>query len=159
DGSGRTLASDPASNLLFASQGDVKSALQGKVAAGWQERTPLALESAAPLATAEGAVVVAENVDDTLLNAGARLTSVDLALVQSGRIVAASRGLRRSLTFATDATADAGLVGQSGDTFKRTSVGPDPYFAAARPIVLGNGKVIGTLLVSVPAQPIDDALQ
>jgi len=159
DASGRTLASDPASNLQFASQGDVKSALQGKLASGWQERTPLALESAAPLGAAGGgAVVVAENVDDALLNAGSRLTSLEMALVQNGRIVSASRGLRRSLTFASDPTADAALVGQSGDTFKRSSVGPDAYFAAARPIALGNGKVIGTLLVSSPARPVDDAV-
>jgi signal transduction histidine kinase len=159
DANGHTLASDPASNLLFANQGDVKSSLQGKLAAGWQERTPLALESAAPLPNAEGAVVVAENVDDALLNSGARLTSVELALVQNGRIVSASRGLRRSLTFATDASADPDLLGQSGDLFKRTAVGSDAYFAAARPISLANGRVIGTLVASTLARPIDDAVQ
>ncbi|MBV9577317.1 MAG: PAS domain-containing protein, partial [Chloroflexi bacterium] len=157
DPAGRTLASDPATNLQFAGQGDVKAALQGKLAAGWQERTPLALESTAPLPEGGGAVAVAENVDDTLLNTAARLTSQELALVQNGRIVSASRGVRRSLTFATDNTADPGLIGQSGDTFKRTSVGPDAYFVTSRPISLSNGKVIGTLLAAEPAAPIDDA--
>jgi signal transduction histidine kinase len=157
DASGHTLASDPASNIQFASQGDIKSALQGKLAAGWQERTPLALEAAAPLPDGGGAVAVAENVDDGLLNTGARLTSLEMALVQNGRIVSASRGLRRSLTFAADNTADPDLLGQGADTFRRTSVGPDSYYLAARPISFSNGKVIGTLLVGTPAQPIDDA--
>jgi signal transduction histidine kinase len=164
DAGGRTLASDPASNLQFGNQGDVKSALQGKVAAGWQERTPLALESTAPLPGADGqspagAVVVAENVDDTLLNSGARLTSLESALVQNGRIVSASRGLRRSLTFATDNSADPALLGKSGDTFARTSLGPDGYFLASRPIMLGNSRQIGTLLVGLPAQPLDAAVR
>jgi hypothetical protein len=155
DVSGHTLASDPASNLQFANQGDIKAALQGKLAAGWQERTPLALESTAPLPAADGAVLVAENVDDTLLNAGAKLTSEEMALVQNGRIVSASRGIRRSLTFASDTSADPDLLAQSGDAFDRTSVGPDAYYLAARPITLSNGKVVGTLLAGTSAQPID----
>ncbi|HEY2596478.1 MAG TPA: histidine kinase dimerization/phospho-acceptor domain-containing protein, partial [Chloroflexota bacterium] len=157
DNEGHTLASDPASNIAFGTQGDVKIALQGKLTAGWQERTPLALEASAPLPDGGGAVAVAENVDDGLLNTGARLTSMEMALVQNGRIVSASRGLRRSLTFATDNTADPSLVGQSGDTFERASVGPDSYFVAARPITVSNGRAIGTLLVGTPTRPIDDA--
>jgi signal transduction histidine kinase len=164
DASGRTLASDPASNLQFGNQGDVKSALQGKLTAGWQERTPLALESAAPLPAADGqappgAVVVAENVDDTLLNAGSRLTGLEMALVQNNRIVSASRGIRRSLTFATDNSADASLIGKSGDTFARGGVGPDGYNLAARAITVGNNRAIGTLLVGAPSQPIDDTVR
>jgi signal transduction histidine kinase len=164
DAGGRTLASDPASNLQFGNQGDVKAALQGKLAAGWQERTPLALESTAPLPGADGqspagAVVVAETVDDTLLNAGARLTSLEFALVQNGRIVSASRGVRRSLTFATDTSADAALLGKTGDTFARTSVGPDGYFLASRPISVGNSRQIGTLLAGLPVQPVDAAIR
>ncbi|MBV9326194.1 MAG: PAS domain-containing sensor histidine kinase [Chloroflexi bacterium] len=157
DAGGHTLASDPASNLQFATQGDVKTALQGKLAAGWQERTPLALESAAPLPEGDGAVLVAENVDDTLLNTGARLTSLEMALVENGRMISASRGIRRSLTFAADTSADTNLVRQSGDTFERTTIGPDAYYLAARPITLSNGKVIGTLLAGSAAAAVDDA--
>jgi signal transduction histidine kinase len=165
DAGGRTLASDPASNLQFGAQGDVKTALQGKLASGWQERTPLALESTAPVTVAAGqpvigAVVVAENVDDTLLNSGAHLTGNDMALVENGRIVAASRAIRRSLTFATDTAADASLITASGDTFARSSVGADGYFFAARPITVGsNNRVIGTILVGAAAQAIDDAVR
>jgi signal transduction histidine kinase len=164
DAAGRTLASDPASNLQFGNQGDVKSALQGKLAAGWQERTPLALEATAPLPADNGqpppgAVVVAENVDDTMLNAGSRLTGLELALVQNNRIVSASRGIRRSLTFATDNTADAALIEKSGDTFLRTSVGPDGYYLAARAITVGNGRPIGTLLVGAPSIAVDNAVR
>jgi len=165
DASGKTLASDPASNLQFGNQGDVKTALQGKLAAGWQERTPLALESTAPLPGAagqppEGAAVVAENVDDTLLNTGARLTGLELALVQNARIVSASRDVRRSLTFATDSSADGNLIGKSGDTFARSNVGPDGYYFAARAITVGsNNRSIGTILVGASAQPVDDAVR
>jgi signal transduction histidine kinase len=164
DASGRTLASDPASNLQFGNQGDVKSALQGKLAAGWQDRTPLALESTAPLPGADGqpppgAVVVAENVDDTFLNAASRLTGLDIALVQNNRIVSASRAIRRSLTFATDNSADPGLLGKSGDTFQRSGVGPDGYYLAARAITVGNNRTIGTLLVGAPSGALDDAVR
>lgn len=162
DGSGRTLASDPASNIQFGNQSDVKTALQGKLAVGWQERTPLALEGTAPLragGAVPGAVVVAENVDDTFLNTAARLTGLDLALVQNGRIVSASRELRRSLAFTTDLSADGSLVGQPGDTFARSHFGPDTYFVAARGISVANGREIGTLLVSAPTEPIDTAVR
>ena len=159
DASGRTLASDPASNLQFGNQSDVKSALQGKVAAGWQERTPPALESVAPLPGGGGAALVAENVDDGLLNTGARVTGLEMALVQNGRIVSASRGVRRSLTFATDATFNGAPDSAAGDAFARSSVGPDGYFFAVRPIRPGNNRAIGTLLVGMPAQPVDDALR
>ena len=162
DAAGRTLASDPASNLQFGNQGDVKTALQGKLAAGWQERTPLALEATAPLRAdgpLPGAVVVAENVDDGFLNTGLRLTGLDMALVQNGRIVAASRNARRSLSFATDLNADPALVGPSGDTFARSSFGPDAYFVATRAITVGGGRIIGTLLVALPAEPTETAVQ
>jgi len=165
DATGKTLASDPASNLQFGNQGDVKTALQGKLGAGWQERTPLALESTAPIPGPAGqppggAVVVAENVDDTLLNAGARLTGLELVLVQNGRIVSASRDVRRSLTFATENSADANLIGKSGDTFARSRVGPDGYYFASRAITVGtNNRSIGTVLVGASAQPIDDAVR
>ena len=164
DAGGRTLASDPASNIQFGNQGDVKSALQGKLAAGWQERTPLALEATAPLPAAAGqappgVVVVAENVDDTLLNAGSRLTGLEMALVQNNRIVSASRGIRRSLTFAPDNSADTALIGKSGDTFLRTSVGPDSYYLAARAITVGNARQIGTILVGEPSAAVDDAVR
>lgn len=162
DAVGKTLASDPASNLQFGNQGDVKTALQGKLAAGWQERTPLALESTAPLPgqPPAGAAVVAENVDDSLLNAGARLTGLELALVQNGRIVSASRDVRRSLTFATDNSADANLIARSGDTFARSRVGPDGYYFASRGITVGsNNRLIGTVLVGASAQPIDEAVR
>ncbi len=168
DGVGRTLASDPASNLPFATQGDVKAALQGKLAAGWQERGLLVLEATAPLRVdglQAGAAVVAVNVDDGFLNTGLKLTGFEMGVVttqpnQPGRIVAASRGLRRSISFTGDATADAELVGKPGDSFKRAAVGADRFFLAARGIALGNnGREIGTMLVGTPVESIDGGVR
>lgn len=162
DASGHTLASDPASNVQFGNQADVKTALQGKLSVGWQERTPLALEAAAPLRDGgplPGAVVVAENVDDGFLTTGLRLTGLDMALVQNGRFVAASRNVRRSLSFATDLNADPSLVPTGSDTFERARIGPDAYFVAARPIALNSGRQIGVMLVAESADPIDAAVQ
>ena len=167
DGGGHTLASDPASNLLFGAQGDVKTALQGKLAAGWQERGVLAIEATAPLRDGgpqPGAVVVAVNVDDGFLNTGLKLTGLEMGVVttqpnQPARVVAASRGLRRSISFTGDSTADGDLVGKPGDSFKRAVVGADGYFLAARGIAVGNGREIGTMLIGMPAEPIDDALR
>jgi signal transduction histidine kinase len=167
DGGGHTLASDPASNLPFGTQGDVKTSLQGKLAAGWQERGVLALEATAPLRVdgpQPGAAVVAVNVDDGFLNAGSKLTGLEMAIVttqpnQPARIVAASRGLRRSISFSGDSTADTDLVGKPGDSFKRAVVGADGFFLAARGIVLSNGREIGTMLIGLPVEPIDDAVR
>jgi signal transduction histidine kinase len=166
DGGGHTLASDPASNLPFGSQGDVKTALQGKLSAGWQERGFLAIEATAPLRVGgpePGAVVVAVNADDGFLSTGLKLTGLEMGVVttqpnQPGHIVAASRGLRRAISFTGDPTADPDLVGKSGDTFKRSVVGADGFLLAARGIVVGNGRLIGTMLVGVPVQPIDEAV-
>jgi signal transduction histidine kinase len=170
DGGGHTLASDPASNLPFGNQGDVKTALQGKLAAGWQERGVLAIEATAPLRDGgpePGAVVVAVNVDDGFLIMAAKLTGLELGVVtgydpaksQTGHIVAASRGLRRSISFTGDSTPDPALVGKPEDAFKRAVVGPDGFFLAARGITVGNGREIGTMLVGVPAGPIDDEVR
>jgi signal transduction histidine kinase len=159
DGSGRTLASDPASNLPFGTQADVKTALQGRMIVGWQERGVLALEATSPLRDGgpmPGAAVVAVNVDDGFLNTAQRLTGLEMAIVTNGRMVAASRGLRRSISFTGDPTADGDLVGKSGDVFKRTRVSADGYFLAARGIAVGN-RQIGTMLVGTAAQPVDDA--
>ena len=166
DGGGHTLASDPASNLPFGTQGDVKTALQGKLSAGWQERGFLAIEATAPLRDGRpepGAVVVAVNVDDGFLSTGLKLTGLEMGVVttqpnQPARIVAASRGLRRSISFTGDSTADAVLIGKPGDSFERAVVGADAYFLAARGIVVGNNRQIGTMLVGVPVQPIDEAV-
>jgi signal transduction histidine kinase len=161
DGSGRTLASDPASNLLFGNQGDVKTALQGRLSVGWQERNVLSIEAASPLRDGgpmPGAAVVAVNVDDSFLNTALRLTGLEMAIVTNGRMVAASRGLRRSITLTGDSTADAELVGKPGDAFKSTRVNADGYFLAARGIALSNGRVIGTMLVGTPAQPVEGAV-
>src|SRR5205823_4471448 len=162
DGGGHTLASDPASNLPFGTQGDVKTALQGRMAIGWQERGVLALEAASPLRAGgpmPGAAVVATNIDDGFLNTALRLTGLEAGVVTGGRVVAASRGLRRSITFTADNTADADLVGKPGDSFKRSHVGPDGFFFASRGIFLtAGGKEIGTLLVGASTQPVDDAV-
>jgi len=166
DGGGHTLASDPASNLPFGTQGDVKTALQGKLSAGWQERGFLAIEATAPLRVGgpePGAAVVAVNVDDGFLTAGLKLTGLEMGVVttqpnQPARIVAASRGLRRAISFTGDLTADPDLVGKPGDGFKRSVVGADGFFLAARGITVGNNRVLGTMLVGVPAQPIDEAV-
>jgi signal transduction histidine kinase len=162
DGGGHTLASDPASNLPFGTQGDVKTGLQGRMSVGWQERGILVLEAVSPLRNGgpmPGAVVVAVNVDDGFLNTALRLTGLDMAIVTNGRMVAASRGLRRSISFSGDPTADADLVGKSGDAFKRTCVSADGYFLASRGIAVSSGgRQIGTMLVGALAQPVDDAV-
>jgi signal transduction histidine kinase len=161
DGSGRTLASDPASNVPFGTQGDVKTALQGRITAGWQERGVLVLEAASPLRNGgpmPGAVVTAENIDDGFLFTGQRLTGMDMALVTSGHIVAASRDLRRSISFVGDTTADPDLAAANSDLFKRTRAGAETFLFAARGITLSNGRQIGTLLVGTDSQPIDDAV-
>ncbi len=161
DGGGHTLASDPASNLPFGTQGDVKTALQGRMSVGWQERGILVLEAASPLrdnGPTPGAVVVATNVDDGFLNTALRLTGLEMAIVTNGRMVAASRGLRRSISFSGDPTADADLVGKSSDVFKRTRVSADGYFLAARGISPSNGRQIATMLVGALTQPVDDAV-
>ncbi|HLZ28356.1 MAG TPA: ATP-binding protein [Chloroflexota bacterium] len=165
DGGGHTLASDPASNLPFGTQGDVKTALQGKLSAGWQERGLLTIEATAPLRVGRpepGAVVVAVNVDDFFLSTGLKLTGLEMGVVttqpnQPGRVVAASRGLRRSIVVTGDSTADADLLGKPGDSFKRAVVGADSYFLAARGIMAGN-RLIGTMLVGAPVQPVDEAV-
>jgi signal transduction histidine kinase len=162
DGSGRTLASDPASNLPFGNQGDVKTALQGRLSVGWQERGVLAIEATSPLrfgGPMPGAAVVATNIDDSFLNAGLRLTGLEMGMVTNGRIVAASRGLRRSLSFTSDTAADDDLVGKSGDTFKRSRAGSDGFFLASRGISLSNGREIGTMLVGTSTQLVDDAVR
>jgi signal transduction histidine kinase len=162
DGSGRTLASDPASNLPFGSQGDVKTALQGRLSVGWQERGVLAIEATSPLrfgGPMPGAAVVATNIDDSFLNAGLRLTGLEMGMVTNGRIVAASRGLRRSLSFTGDTAADGDLVGKGGDTFKRSRAGSDGFFLASRGISLSNGREIGTMLVGTSTQLVDDAVR
>jgi signal transduction histidine kinase len=161
DGGGHTLASDPASNLPFGNQSDVKTALQGRMFVGWQERNVLSIEAASPLRDGgpmPGAAVVAVNVDDSFLNTALRLTGLEMAIVTNGRMVAASRGLRRSITLTGDSTADAELVGKPGDAFKRTRINADGYFLAARGIALSNGRVIGTMLVGTPAQPVEGAV-
>jgi signal transduction histidine kinase len=160
DGSGRTLASDPASNLPFGNQGDVKTALQGRMSAGWQERGVLAIEAASPLRNdgpMPGAAVVATNIDDGFLATAQRLTGLEMAIVTNGRMVAASREVRRSISFTGDVSADGDLIGKTGDTFKRTRAGAESFFFAARGITTGN-RQIGTMLVGAPAQPIDDAV-
>jgi signal transduction histidine kinase len=106
---------------------------------------------------------VAVNADDGFLSTGLKLTGLEMGVVttqpnQPGHIVAASRGLRRAISFTGDTTADPDLVGKSGDTFKRSVVGADGFFLAARGIVVGNGRLIGTMLVGVPVQPIDEAV-
>ncbi|MGI9148289.1 MAG: ATP-binding protein [Chloroflexota bacterium] len=167
DPAGHALASDPASNLPFGTQSDVKTALQGKLAGGWQERGLLVLEATAPLRVdgpQPGAAVVAVNVDDGFLNTASKLTGLEMGIVttqpnQLARIVAASRGLRRSISFTGDPTADADLVGKPGDSFSRAVVGADGFFFAARAITVGSGRVIGTMLVGVPAQPIEEAVR
>ena len=161
DGSGRTLASDPASNMPFGTQGDVKSALQGKIAAGWQERNSLVLEAASPLRNngpMSGAVVVATNIDDGFLITAQRLTGLEMALVTNGRIVSASRDVRGAIAFTGDSKADADLIGKATDTFKRTRVGNETFFFSARTISYSNGHQLGTILVGMRAQPVEGAI-
>lgn len=161
DGKGRTLASDPASNVPFGTLGDVKSALQGKIAAGWQERNFLVLEAASPLRNTgpmPGAVVVATNIDDGFLIMAQRLTGLEMALVTNGHIVSASRDVRGAIAFTGDSTADADLIGRPTDTFKRTRAGNESFFFSARTISPSGGRPIGTILAGVPAQPVDDAI-
>src|SRR5262249_8898026 len=112
DGSGRTLASDPASNLPFGTTYQAKQALQGTSAVLLAERAPgFAVQAAAPLRVngdiVPGVAVVAQSLDDGFLNTSLRLTGLDVALIQNGRLVAASRGIRRSFAFSSDQSLDA----------------------------------------------------
>ncbi|MFN8634078.1 MAG: PAS domain-containing sensor histidine kinase [Chloroflexota bacterium] len=163
DGSGRALASDPASNLPFGATYEAKQAFQGKPAVVIQERTPgFAVQAAAPLRVngeiAPGAAIVAQNLDDPFLNAASRMNGLEVALIQNGRLVAASRGIRRSFAFATDQTLDADLIASGPDRFKRVRLGSEAFFLAGR--VLTNGpREIGTVLVGPSADQAAEAVR
>jgi signal transduction histidine kinase len=155
DGSGKTLASDPASNLAFGASWEARRATQGRTVVALEERAPgFAIQAAAPLrvngAVVPGMVIVAQNLDDGLLNTSLRLSGLDVALIQNGRLVAASRGIRRSFAFASDQSLDGDLLGSGPDRFKRTHLGSETFFLAARTLTSGN-REIGTVLVGTSA--------
>ena len=163
DGGGRTLASDPASNLPFGTTWEAKQAQQGKSVVVLQERTPgFAVQAAAPLRVngevVPGTVVVAQSLDDGFLNTSLRMTGLDVALIQNGRLVAASRGIRRSFSFATDQTIDGDMLVPGADRFKRVRLGSESFLLAARTVSNGP-KEIGTVLVGPSAEAADDAVQ
>lgn len=167
-GDGKTLASDPASNLPFGNTWEAKQALTGKSVVVLQERAPgFAVQAAAPLRvngeSTPGAVMVAQNLDDGFLNTSLRLTGLDVALIQPGpngqpaRLVAASRGIRRSFSFATDQTIDPELIAAGPDRFKRIRLGSEAFFLAGR--TLSNGpREIGTVLVGPSAEAVTSAV-
>jgi signal transduction histidine kinase len=163
DSGGRTLASDPASNLPFGNSWEAKQALQGKSVVVLAERTPgFAVQAAAPLRVngeiVPGAAIVAQNLDDGFLNTGLRLTGLDVALIQNGRLVAASRGIRRSFAYSTDQTLDAELIAAGPDHFKRVRLGSETFFLAARTLTSGQREV-GMLLVGSSADATADAVR
>lgn len=164
DGNGRTVASDPASNLPFGTTWEAKQALNGRSVVVLQERTPtgFAVQAAAPLRVngqvVPGAVIVAQNLEDGFLNTSSRLTGLDMALIQNGRLVAASRGIRRSFAFGSDQTIDADVTASGPDRFTSARLGDDTFFLAARTILNGQ-REIGTLLVGMPAATVTAAVQ
>src|SRR5258708_18904165 len=83
-GGGHTLASDPASNLPFGPQGDVKTAPQGRLSVRWQERGILVLEATSPLRDGgpmPGAAVAAGNLDDGVFDTPPPLTGPAIAIL------------------------------------------------------------------------------
>ncbi|MCC7367152.1 MAG: HAMP domain-containing histidine kinase [Chloroflexi bacterium] len=164
-GDGKTLASDPASNLPFGNTWEAKQALTGKSVVVLQERMPgFAVQAAAPLRVngeiVPGAVMVAQNLDDGFLNTSLRLTGLDVALIQNGRLVAASRGIRRSFSFATaaDQNVDPELVASGPDRFKRARLGNEAFLLAGRTVSNGP-REIGVLLVGPSAETVSDAVR
>ncbi len=164
DGTGRTLASDPASNLSFGTTWEAKQALGGRSVVVLHERPPLgfAVQAAAPLRVngevVPGAAVVAQNLEDGFLNTGQRLTGLEIALSQNGRLVAASRGIRRSFAFSGDQSLDAELLASGPDRFKRTRLGSETFFLAARTLTNGP-REIGTVLVGPGAESATNAVR
>ena len=162
DGNGKTLASDPASNLPFGTYWETRQALGGKSVVMLQERTPgFAVEAAAPLRVdgqiVPGAALVAHNLDDGFLTTSLRLTGLEVGLVQNGRLVAASRGIRRSFAYASDQSLDGDLLASGPDRFKAARFGSESFFLAARTLVSGQ-REIGTVLVGLPSSTADDAV-
>lgn len=155
---GRTLASDPASNVPFASHGEVRGAIQGRPGVNLQDRIPIAVQAAAPLRAdgdpLPGAAVVALNLDDTFFNVALRTSGLEMALIQNGRLVAASRGLRRSFAFSSDQSVDEDLLAKPGDTFKQTRLGNETFLLAARGVTAPDRREIGTLLVGLPSEAL-----
>ena len=154
DSNGRTLASDPASNIAFGNAWEAKQALQGRSVVVLAERAPtgFAVQAAAPLRVngevAPGVAIVAQSLEDGFLNTSLRLTGLDAALIQNGRLVAASRGIRRSFAFASDQTLDGDLLASGPDRFKRTRLGSETFFLAGRTLTNGP-REIGTVLVGL----------
>jgi len=162
DGNGKTLASDPASNLPFGTHWETRQALGGKAVVALQERTPgFAVEAAAPLRVdgqiVPGAALVAQNLDDGFLMISPRLTGLEIGLVQNGRLVAASRGIRRSFAYASDQSLDGELLASGPDRFKAARFGSESFFLAARTLMSGQ-REIGTVLVGLPSSTADDAV-
>jgi signal transduction histidine kinase len=171
-GDGRALASDPASNLPFGTTWEARQALNGRSVVALQERTSgFAVQAAAPLRVngevTPGAVIVAQSLEDGFLNTALRLTGLDMALVQppsanaanqAPRLVAASRGIRRSFAFATDQSLDPDLLVSGTDRFKRTRLGNETFYLAARSISNGP-REIGTVLVGLSADGVAEAVR
>ncbi len=127
-----------------------------------QERTPgFAVEAAAPLRVdgevVPGAAIIAQNLDDGFLTTSLRLTGLEMGLVQSGRLVAASRGIRRSFAYASDQSLDGDLLASGPDRFKLARFGSESFFLAARNLMNGP-REIGTVLVGLPADAPADAM-
>lgn len=163
DGSGRTLASDPASNLPFGTTWEARQAMQAKSVVVLAERAPgFAVQAAAPLRVngevVPGVAIVAQSLDDGFLNTSLRLSGLDVALIQNGRLVAASRGIRRSFSFAMDQTLDGDLLVSGPDRFKRARLGSETFFLAGRTLLSGT-REIGTVLVGTSADAADAAVQ
>jgi len=157
DSGGHLLASDPATNLPLGNDGVVKTALGGKPAVGTVNRTPPAIEASAPLASG-GAIVVVENIDDTLANSWLRLSGLDAGVVQNvqntPRIVAASRALRRSVSVAQDTAVNLDLRTFAGDQFQNVQIGTDAFWLASRPLLRANEVTTAVLLVGEPADAV-----
>jgi signal transduction histidine kinase len=162
DGSGRIVASDPASNVPFGTSGDVKNALEGRLASAVLARGGLVLEGASPLRNSgpmPGAAVVVTNVDDAFLNTALRVSGLNVAVVNEGRVIAASRDIRRSISFTGETGVDQDLANPSGDLFKRTRLGAEDFYVSARAIGQPTPKPIATSLVGLPASLIDEGVR
>ena len=158
DAGGHILASDPATNLPLGSDAPVKTAIGGKPGIGTINRNPPAVEAAAPIASG-GAVVVAENMDDTLANSLLRLTGLDYAVVQTvqntPRVVAASRALRRAVSVAQDTSVNVDMASLNSDAFQNLQVGSDSFWLASRPLARANGVPTAVLFAGESAEAVD----
>jgi signal transduction histidine kinase len=163
DGAGRTVASDPASNLPFGTFFEARQGQQGRASVNLVERTGgLALQAGGPIRDSAqpsgSAVIVAQSLEDALLNTLLRVNAVELAIMQNNRVVAASRGVRRSMLAAGDTLVDPELV-VGGESARFGKLGAEQFWLSTRSMQTGDRREIGTLVVATPAETVAEPVR